>query len=584
MSVNKTEQRSFELNKQHQENYDLWISRYDTLGEDQRFKIKNELLTFVYKPLISIILSTDKLTGKWLQLTMESILCQLYENWELCITVDDSSGEYVRGVIKEFGVNDSHINYVFREASEHTPASLNRALAISSGEWITFLDHGDILAENALSETVALVNKFPETDIIYSDEDKIDEEGKRFDPYFKPDWNPELFLGNNFLNHLLLFRRSLLQKSGQFRLEMEGAEYWDLFIRLTESVNSSRIQHISKIIYHKRANNNSLTRATEQKTSISQAQRKVISSHLKRIGKQADLYESGEGFWRIKYRVLDSQPKISIIIPTKDKVELLHQCIESIHNKSTYKNFEIIIVNNQSLKESTKEYFSYLELSRKAKVLDYPLPFNYSAINNFAVNQADGEVVLLLNNDVEVISADWLEEMVSLAIQPSIGAVGAKLYYPDGRIQHAGVILGIYGIAGHAYKYHEGTFPGQMGRALLRQNLSAVTGACLMVEKKKFAQVGGLNDEELQVGLNDIEFCLKLIKAGYRNVWTPFAELFHYESSSRGYEDTIEKKERFKDEVLYLLENWKPFINYDPAYNRNLTLEGEDFGLAFPPR
>ena len=572
------------LNNRSSESYDMWVKRYDTLDDADRAEIKKEISSLAYKPLISVVMPTYNTQEKWLRAAIESVQAQLYENWELCIADDCSPDKNVRKVINEYADKDSRIKYIFREKNGHISACSNSALSIATGEFVALLDHDDELSENAFAEVVSLLNQHPRVDLIYSDEDKIDEEGKRYDPYFKPDWNPELFLGQNYLNHLMVFRRSLLQKSDHFRLGFEGSQDWDLFMRLIEVTAPEKIQHIPKVLYHWRAIAGSTARSGDQKDYVLQAQRKVLSSHLERTKTQAELIETKEGYWRVKLNLPDPKPRVSILIPTKDKMELLKQCIESINVRSTYKNYEILVIDNQSIEASTKHYLSELESSGQAKVLIYDESFNYSAINNFAVRQATGQLILLLNNDIEVITPDWIEEMVSLAIRPNTGAVGAKLYYPDGRIQHAGVILGIGGVAGHAYQFLDRTYAGQMGRAMLRQNLSAVTSACLMVEKKKYLEVGGFDANNLKIAFNDIDFCLKLLKVGYYNVWTPFAELYHHESASRGYEDTVEKQERFKNEVLFMMDKWGEILNNDPAYNLNLSLERQDFGLAFPPR
>lgn len=566
------------------ENYDVWVKRYDTLNDANRAAIKQEVSFFAYTPLVSVVMPTYNTQEKWLRAAIESVQMQLYENWELCIADDCSTDENVRKVIKEYAAVDHRIKYVFREENGHISACSNSALSIATGEFVALLDHDDLLAETALYRVAQVLNQDSSYDLIYSDEDKVDEESQRYDPYFKPDWNPELFLGQNYLNHLMVFRLSLLSETGEFQQGYEGSQDWDLFMRLVESTVPNRICHIPSVLYHWRAITGSTARSGDQKDYIGKAQRKVLSSHLERTGEQAELIETKEGYWRVKLSIPDPQPKVSILIPTKDKINLLAQCIESINSLSTYKNYEILVIDNCSEQEDSIRYFDHLISTRKAKVISYDKAFNYSAINNFAVNHADGQLVLLLNNDIEVITPEWLEEMVSLAIKPDAGAVGAKLYYPDGRIQHAGVILGIGGVAGHAYQFLDRTHTGQMGRAMLRQNLSAVTGACLLVKKKQYLEVGGLDEKNLSVAFNDIDFCLKLLKKGYRNIWTPFAELYHHESASRGFEDTPEKQERFKNEVLYTMQKWQPLLQNDPAYNINLSLERQDFGLAFPPR
>jgi GT2 family glycosyltransferase len=383
---------------------------------------------------------------------------------------------------------------------------------------------------------------------------------------------------------LMVFRRAMLSKVGEFQYGYEGSQDWDLFMRLVESTEPDRICHIPSVLYHWRVISGSTALSANQKDTIIKAQRKTLNSHLDRTGIMGELQQTKEGYWRVRLGLPSPQPKVSILIPTKDKVELLRQCIESIYKLSTYKNFEILVIDNCSEQDVSIKYFDALVSSGQANVITYDKAFNYPAINNYAVNHADGQLLLLLNNDIEVITPDWLEEMVSLAIRPDTGAVGAKLYYPDGRIQHAGVILGIGGVAGHVYQFLDRTHTGQMGRAMLRQNLSAVTGACLMIEKQKYVQVGGLNDKDLKVGLNDIDFCIRLLKAGYRNVWTPFAELYHCESASRGYEDTPEKQERFSSELEYMVNTWAETLSFDPAFNPNISLDNQDLGLAFPPR
>ncbi len=561
--------------------YGTWVRLFDTLNNDTRVKINAEITSFTYRPLVSIVMPTYNSAEIWLRAAIESVLAQLYTNWELCIADDCSTDKNVRRVIKEYAEKDSRIKYHFRNENGHISAASNSALSIASGEFIALLDHDDVLAETALYRVIQGLNRDSKYDVIYSDEDKLDESGQRYDPYFKPDWMPDLFNSQNFISHLGVYRKTIIDAVGGFRVGYEGAQDWDLMMRISEIVSPNNICHVPFVLYHWRAIAGSTAKAKSEKNYAEESQERTIRDHFERTNTPVKLIPNTHGFWNIKYLLNDNQPTVSIIIPTKNRADLLERCVNSILEKTSYSNYEILIVDNASDEQDILTYLKGLEQSNIARVLDYSKAFNYSAINNFAVENSNGEVVLLLNNDIEVITPDWLEEMVSLAVRPWTGAVGAKLYYPNDTIQHAGVVLGIMGVANHAYLHQPRSTPGQMARAMLTQNYSAVTGACLAVEKKKYLEVGGLDEVNLPVAFNDIDFCLKLLKAGYRNAWTPLAELYHHESASRGYEDTPEKQARFKKEVLYMIDKWQTILKNDPAYNPNLTMEKTDFSLAF---
>jgi glycosyltransferase involved in cell wall biosynthesis len=568
--------------------YSEWIERYDTLTDANRAAINQHIDQLTYKPLISVIMPVHNTPEKWLRLAIDSVRKQLYSNWELCIADDASVEPAIRRVLKEYSANDSRIKLFLRKENGHISAASNTAIDLAAGEFVAFFDHDDELSEHALYMVALELNAYKDADLIYSDEDKIDEAGRRHDPYFKPEWNPALFLAQNFICHLAVYRTTIIRKVGGLRLGYEGAQDWDLALRVTEIILPTGIRHIPHVLYHWRAIPGSTAIAEQEKHYVKEAQRRTLQSHFDRIGKKAEVLPAGDQYWRIKYALHDSPPKVSIIIPTRNGFELLNRCLESIDKKTIYRKYEVLVVDNQSDDPNLLEYLAQLERDRRIRILRYDAPFNYAAVNNFAVQNAEGEIVALLNNDLEVIAPDWLEEMVSYATQPDIGAVGAMLYYPNDTIQHAGVVLGIGspapGVAAHVYKKCPRGFRGQSSRALLCQNISAVTAACLVVRRRVFEEVGGLDDKNLPIAFNDIDFCLRIRESGYRNLWTPYAELYHYESASRGYENTPAKRDRFEKEKQYMKQRWGNLLVNDPAYNPNLALGRAPFMLAFPPR
>jgi O-antigen biosynthesis protein len=568
--------------------YSEWIERYDTLTDANRATISRHIDQLSYKPLISVIMPVYNTPEKWLRLAIESVRRQLYSNWELCIVDDASVAPAVTRILEEYSANDSRIKVILRKNNGHISAASNTAIDLAAGEFVAFLDHDDELSEHALYMVAVELNANRDADLIYSDQDKINEAGQRYDPYFKPDWNPTLFLAQNFICHLAIYRTCIIRELGGLRAGYEGAQDWDLALRVSETVQPSHIRHIPHVLYHWRAVSGSTAMAEKEKDYVKEAQRRTLRSHFDRIGKNAEIMPAGDQYWRIRYSLHNPPPKVSIIIPTRNGFELLNRCLESIFKKTIYRNYEVIIVDNQSDDPKLLDYLAELERERRVRVLRYDAPFNYAAMNNLAVQNANGEIIGLLNNDLEVITPDWLEEMVSHAVQPEIGAVGAMLYYPNDTIQHAGVILGIGfpspGVAGHAYKNFPRGYRGQSSRALLCQNLSAVTAACLVVRRRVFEDVAGLDEKKLPIAFNDVDFCLRLAESGYRNVWTPYAEVYHYESASRGYENTPEKLERFEIESRYMKQRWQELLVSDPAYNLNLAIGREPFMLSFPPR
>jgi glycosyltransferase involved in cell wall biosynthesis len=577
--------------------YAAWAATYDSLTPEGAQKIRAKLATLKRRPKISVLMPTYNTPEKWLVAAIESVRRQLYENWELCISDDASKEPHVQKILERYRKKDpERIKVVFRERNGHISAASNDALALAHGEFIALLDHDDELRPHALACVALELDAHPDADLVYSDEDKIDENGHRYDHYFKPDWNPDLFMVQNYISHLGVYRTLLVREVGGFRVGYEGSQDWDLAMRVIERTAPDRIRHIPKILYHWRSVPGSTAMLIGAKSYATQAAEKVISEHFVRVGVNATISPTKGSYWRVHYPVPDPAPRVTLIIPTRNRLNVLKPCVESLLAKTTYPNFEILIVDNDSDEPETLAYLSTFASSapspiaprpspgQRVRVVHFPGEFNYSALNNFGVAQTDAPVVGLLNNDLEVIHGDWLDEMVSHALRPEIGCVGAKLYYPDDKIQHAGVILGIGGVAAHAWQTHPRGAAGQAHRNLLQQNLSAVTAACLVMRREVYEQVGGLNADQLKVAFNDVDFCLKVRAAGYRNLWTPYAELYHHESASRGKEDTLEKRDRFRSEVEYMRTTWGELLDRDPAYNPNLTLTINDFTLALPPR
>lgn len=557
--------------------YQAWIDQYDHAA----CAVPSEPLA--REPLISIVMPVYNTPEKWLRKCIDSVIAQTYRNWELCIANDASTRRHVKAVLDDYARKEPRIRVIHRAMNGHISLSSNDALAMAQGEYVALLDHDDELPPYGLLEVARAIVQNPHWKLIYSDEDKIDEAGRRYDPYFKPDWNYDLFLSQNCFSHLGVYQTALVRELGGFRQGMEGSQDWDLALRCIERLQPGEIGHIPRVLYHWRAIAGSTALGVGEKDYASAAGLRAVRDHLERTHCAAEVEMIAPGRVRVRRSLPDDLPRVSLIIPTRDKVELLRTCIGSILARTDYPDYEILIVDNQSTEPATLAYFSELAMDPRISVVPFDAPFNYSAINNYAATKLTGSIIGLVNNDIEVDTPGWLREMVSQVVRPDVGAVGAMLLYPDNTIQHAGVILGMHGIAGHLYAGLPREHAGQMGRALLVQEMSAVTAACLLVRKAVFDEVGGL-DERLSVAFNDVDLCLRIRAKGYRNLWTPHAVLYHHESASRGHEDTPEKKARFSGEVNVMRERWGSALSADPSYNPNLSLMGEAFGLAFPPR
>jgi len=563
--------------------YVEWVRRYDTPTDDTRTTMRACIDAFVHRPLLSVVMPTYNPKPEWLSDAIESVRKQIYPHWELCIADDASTDKVIRPILERYAREDTRIKVVFREQNGHISAASNSALELVTGEWVALLDHDDLLAEQALFWVADSINQNPDVRLIYSDEDKIDEAGGRFDPYFKCDWNVDLFYSQNMFSHLGVYHTALLRQIGGFRLGFEGAQDYDLALRCIERVEPKQIHHIPGALYHWRVHAKSTSQSADVKPYAMLAGERALNEHFQRQTVNATVEFIGHGY-RVRYALPDTLPLVSLIIPTRNGLHLIRQCVESVFKKTTYPNYEILIVDNGSDDPATLQYFNELQSDSRVRVVRDDRPFNYSALNNAAVKLARGEVVGLLNNDLEVISPEWLSEMVSKALQPDVGAVGARLWYPNEILQHGGAILGLGGVASHSHKHLPRHQHGYFGRASLIQGLSAVTAACLVIRKAIYEEVGGLNETDLQVAFNDVDFCLRIRKAGYRNIWTPYAELYHHESATRGSEDTPEKQARFTKEVAYMKQRWDDQLLNDPAYSPNLTLYYEDYSLAWPPR
>ncbi|WP_420405697.1 glycosyltransferase [Nisaea sp.] len=565
--------------------YTHWYETYAQLGPDDLSAIRRHIKALSNQPLISIVMPTYNTPTALLEAAVKSVREQIYENWELCIADDASTSEETREALKRLAAGDERIKVTFRQENGHISAASNSALELATGEYVALLDHDDELTVHALYMVAVEINEYPDADILYSDEDKIDEDGTLFAPYFKTDWAPDMFLGQNLINHLGVYRRALVERVGGFRLGYEGSQDYDLALRVIEQTEPENIRHIPHVLYHWRAATGSTALSEDQKTYTGDAALRAIQDHLDRCAIRGKVVQGRDVYsQRVIYDLPETLPKVSLIIPTRNRVELLRDAIEGVRSKNDYPNWEIIVVDNGSDEEETLDYFREIEKDERIRVHRDDGAFNYSRLNNDGARLATGEIIGLLNNDIEPINEDWLSEMVRQVTQPGVGAVGAKLYYDNDTLQHGGVIVGLGGVAGHFDKRLDRESRGYFGRAMLVQNFSAVTAACLLVPRRVFEEVGGLDEEKLAVAFNDVDFCLKIRHAGYRIVWTPYAELYHYESVSRGDDEAPEKKARFNREAEVMRERWATDCEHDPFYNPNLTLDFERPVLADPPR
>lgn len=561
-----------------EEVYNVWRKKY--IPNARKLK-KQRAEKLDYEPCISIIVPTYKTPEKFLKEMIDSVRNQSYENWELCIGDGSVTEDTVKNVVESYQKKDKRIKMLCLSENLGIAGNTNAALSSATGDYIALLDHDDILAPDALYEVVKWMNEHykDETDVIYTDEDKVSFDLKDyFEPHFKSDYNLDLIRSNNYICHLFVARKSIVDQVGGFRKEYDGSQDYDFILRCIEQ--SKHVEHVPKVLYHWRCHPGSTAANQESKMYCYEAGKRAIEDHLKRMGEDDCQVVMTEhlGFYHVIYPIRE-QKKVSIIIPNKDQKEILERCIESVIQKTDYKNYEIIIVENNSTTNEIFEYYKTIEQRENIRVVIWKDKFNYSAINNFGVRYANGEYLLFLNNDIEVIRENWLSEMLANVQRKEVGIVGAKLLYPDNMVQHAGVIIGMGGIAGHPLSRHPADDCGYFARGIIQQNLNAVTAACMLTKKEVYEKVKGF-EEKLAVAFNDIDLCLKVRKAGYLIVYDPEALLYHHESISRGKEDTLEKRNRFEGEVDYMAKKWKDVLEKgDEYYNPNLSLLSGNFEL-----
>jgi glycosyltransferase involved in cell wall biosynthesis len=564
--------------------YDEWVLRFADLDPGQLSRLRTEAEVFD-GVTISVVMPVYNPQPGFLRRAIDSVLDQVYPRWQLCIADDASTDPEVGEILRGYEEQDERILVVRRDVNGHISAATNSALELASGEFVAFLDHDDELAPEALFAVAKEIDAAPDAQVVYSDEDKIDGHGRRYDPHFKTDYAPALLLGQNYVSHLGVFRRELVRDVGGLRPGFEGAQDYDLLLRCVERIPAGAVKHIPRVLYHWRAATGSTALAGSEKDYAADASRRAVQAHLEARGVDAEVLPATDpAYHRIRFALPDPRPLVSIVIPTKNAAALLRQCIASVREVTTYSPYELVIVDNASDDAAALAYLGHLDDQPGCTVLRYDEAFNFSAIINVGAARVRGELLVLLNNDTEVISPEWLEEMAMWALQPDVGTVGCKLLYPDGTLQHGGVVIGVGGIAGHSHKGIDGDAPGYFSRLRLAHEVGANTAACMMIRTALFRQLGGLNTGQLAVAFNDVDLCLRVSEMGLRNIWTPHAVVTHHESKTRGYEDTPDKQARFYQEREYMQWRWAEALRADQYYSPNLTREREDYSLAVPPR
>jgi glycosyltransferase involved in cell wall biosynthesis len=561
----------FKRKLKNMSSYQSWIKTNEpTWGNIE--EEKRESLLFEYRPKISIITSVWNPEPVWLRVTIESVVNQTYDNWELCLADGKSDEPCVQQILREYIDRDGRIKVKFLAENKGISCNSNEALSLATGEYVALLDQDDELVPWALYEAVKLLNHDKSLDLIYSDEDKIDLHQKRYDPFFKPDWSLDMLLSTMYTSHLSIYRKKLLDTLGGFRQEYEGSHDYDLALRVIE--NTDKICHIPRILYHCRTTPSSAASNTKNEDHVHITDRKALEDYLLRNGIEGRVSEiDHKGFYRIQRRIIGN-PLVSIIIPTKDNIKLLKQCLDSVLKYTQYPNYEILIVDNQSVSKELLHYYSEIKMQPKVRVIKYDMPFNFAALNNFAVSKAKGEHLLFLNNDTEIIFGGWLSAMLEHSQRKEVGAVGAKLLYPNGKVQHCGVVLDYAGCSRHIC-HGKSDYGGYYGGII--SNYSAVTAACMMTKRSVFEEMSGF-DENLAFDFNDIDLCLRMRKKGYLIVFTPYARLYHLESRTRGYFKTKQRLAQHMNEQQYFTTRWEATIKRgDPYYNPNLSVVWLDF-------
>lgn len=551
--------------------YQAYVPDQETLEAQKKHK-------FDYRPLISIAVPAYQTPVEFLKQMIESLISQTYPEWELCIANASPDNEEMQRVLVDYSAKDSRVRFCNLKENLGIAENTNRAFSMAKGEFMGLLDHDDLLAPNALYEIVQALQDHPQADALYTDEDKVTTElDEHFQPHLKPDFNLDLLRSNNYICHFFVVRRSIVEKAGGFRKEFDGAQDYDFIFRCTE--NAREVLHVPEILYHWRTHKASTADNPASKMYAFEAGKRAIEANLERTETKGVVSHTQDlGFYRVKYPV-QGKPLVSVIIPNKDEKETLQTCMEMLNSNTSYQNFEIIIIENNSTTDEIFRYYKELSKDPRIHLLRWGKEFNYSAINNFGVAHAKGEYLLFLNNDIKSINPDWMEELLGVCQRPEVGGVGAKLIYPDNTIQHAGCVVGMGGIAGHMFVDMPADRTGYLHKASLLQDMSAVTAACLMMKKEVFEEAGGFT-EELAVAFNDVDLCLKVRKNNHLIVYDPYAKLYHMESKTRGAEDSKEKVRRFQTEIEYMRCHWLDILkNGDPYYNKNLSLTKWNYSL-----
>ena len=561
--------------------YNQWLAR-NRPTETTMIGRKKEIGRFKKQPKFSIVMPVYNPKPEHFKAAVDSILHQVYENWELCLADDCSPDKEVKKMIKSYLKRDSRIKAVFRKENGHISAASNSGLSLVSGDYVVLMDQDDVIPPDALFYNAKVINENDRVDLIYSDEDKFDDHGIHSVPHFKPDWSPDNLLSRNYLGHLTVFDAGIFKRIGGWREGYEGSQDYDLVLRFAEQTDA--IFHIPRILYHWRIHETSASSSEDAKPYAYISAKKALTEALVRRNEPGavDFLDGFRGY-SIRYDLKSHDAKVSIVIPTKDQTKLLKQCIRSIFELSTYKNIEVIVVDNNSSEKAFFEFITECENQYKDQFtcVEAQIPFNFSTLVNKGVEHSTGEYVILLNNDTETITEDWIEGMLEQAQRESIGVVGAKLLYENQTIQHAGVVIGLGGAAGHVLVGEDRHGPGYFNYVNLLNNYSAVTAACIMIRKSLYDELNGF-DESFSVEYNDVDFCLRVREAGYNNIYVPHVELIHYESISRGHPHaSSESYERHLVEIARLKERWSSYIDHDPCYNPNLSLGAHDFSLRF---
>jgi GT2 family glycosyltransferase len=571
----------------HKSAYHKWIRQFDVVTAEIRRAMAAEIARWPSRPLISVIMPSYDIDPKWMSQAIDSVRNQIYPHWELCISDDASTIAGIRALLEQYAARDPRIRVTFRTENGHISVNSNTALDLASGDYIALLDADDLLSEDALFWVGREIAIHPDVDLIFSDEDKLDEQGRRFDPYFKQAWNPALMLSQNAFSHLGVYRRSLVEAIGRFRQGYEGSQDYDLVLRCAARTTPDRIRHIPLVLYHWRALPKSTAAAISAKTYAWEAGRRAIADYLRGQRINARVEPALGTFYRLEYDVPRPLPLVSIIVPTTLSGAIPLKCIRSVLSKSRYENFELLILAQTTNLRAARTDQDFISLcsNPRVRVVEYDeTPFNFSSVNNLGVRSSRGQLLCFLNDDVEVITEDWLEQLVARVSLEGVGAAGVMLYYPSNCIQHAGVILGIGGVAGPAFNNRPRGYAGPFGRAALEQDYSCVTAACLLVRRAVFDHAGGF-DESLPAAFNDVDLCIKIRQQGSRIIWTPHAEMYHYESLTFGHPSSTARRVQFKLDVQLIRTRWHDVLDSDPCYNPNFdTMPGAVFSFAQPPR